>query len=235
MAQWCLFGFSTLSVITRLAVRRWQRKWSFWVSDALLVLALLPFLALVTGDTYLLSTGRFPLDPPTSSGWAKWKFASSVIFDFSLYLPRFSLLAFYYELFPVSEPRLRTGLYIVSVYTFCAFLQAVFMDAFWCGLDVQVNWSMDPTACAMWQDIVPLYINWPIGIAAELLVFILPFGIFPSLKSLHGREKAGLMCIFLLGAATVIVSVARFILIVRGLFLYTTCKPIIMFQYPFSH
>jgi hypothetical protein len=55
-----------------------------------------------------------------------------------------SLLAFYYELFPVSARGLRIGLYVATVYTLCAFLSAALIDIFWCGLDVSINWYGPP-------------------------------------------------------------------------------------------
>jgi hypothetical protein len=72
--------------------------------------------------------------------WAQWGFASTVIFDTSFYYPRFSLLAFYFELFPRSEPGLRICLYSLIVYTVACYLVTAGVDIFWCGSDVYENW-----------------------------------------------------------------------------------------------
>ncbi|KAH8694742.1 hypothetical protein BGZ61DRAFT_35229 [Ilyonectria robusta] len=221
-AEWSLFTLAFLFVVARLGVRVWQRKWSFWLADLFLVLALLPFLALVIGDTCTLLTGRGLFEEPTSAGWGKWKFASAILYDATFYFPRFSLLAFYNQLFPVSEPNLRRCLYFVAAFTVCAFLQAMFTDLFWCGANIAENWSSDTASCALWRDVTTLYISWPLGLVSEILVFALPFRIIPKLRSLQKRERTGLISIFLLGAATVIVSIARLALLIQGLLRYTT-------------
>lgn len=70
----------------------------------------------------------------------QWSFASTILFDTSFYYPRFSLLAFYFELFPPSEARLRTWLYVAIGYTVSCYLVTFGIDMFWCGLDVYRNW-----------------------------------------------------------------------------------------------
>ncbi|KAL6412773.1 hypothetical protein AUP68_03981 [Ilyonectria robusta] len=76
----------------------------------------------------------------TATNTEQWKFASAILYDATFYFPRFSLLAFYNQLFPVSEPNLRRCLYFVAAFTVCAFLQAIFTDLFWCGANIAENW-----------------------------------------------------------------------------------------------
>lgn len=90
---------------------------------------------------------------------------------------------------------------------------------------------------------LPTYIVWPLGITSELLgkditlnlvqpmltiyemlVFFLPFGMLRRLKSLRKREWNSLVLLFLLGAVTILISVARFVLNVQSIFSYDTCK-----------
>lgn len=63
-----------------------------------------------------------------------------VLFDLGFYFPRFSLLAFYYKLFPISEPRLRVFLYIVTFYTIACFFTTAGLDLLSCGFDIAKNW-----------------------------------------------------------------------------------------------
>lgn len=63
------------------------------------------------------------------------------MFDSFFYIPRFSLLAFYYELFPVSERGLRILLYTFIAYNFVCFITTIGVDVFWCGFtDISQNW-----------------------------------------------------------------------------------------------
>lgn len=55
-------------------------------------------------------------------------------------MPRFSLLAFYNELFPVKEKRLRLGLYLAAVYNVVCFLVTIGVDTVWCGIDIGIPW-----------------------------------------------------------------------------------------------
>ncbi|WDK20010.1 archaeal flagellin N-terminal-like domain-containing protein [Colletotrichum graminicola] len=189
-----------------------------------------------------MSIGRDAfVDEYFDEGFAKWKFSSSVIFDLGFYFPRFSLLAFYYELFPTAEKRLRLYLHMVTAYAVCAFFTTGFVDLFWCGADLSVNWADSDTKCTLANCVEPMYINWSIGIASELLgkcselsnlgitnkkiilVFALPFGIL-KLKALRTKDRRALFCIFLLGIFTLIISAVRFYLTVRSIWSLETCK-----------
>ncbi|OLN95498.1 hypothetical protein CCHL11_05156 [Colletotrichum chlorophyti] len=223
IAEWILLALSFIVVIARLAVRTWNRVWSFWLSEVFLLVALLFFLTLVVGDTYTLGIGKSAfVDEYYDEGFAKWKFASSVVFDLGFYFPRFSLLAFYNELFPRTEKKLRIGLWLVTAYTTCAFIAAIFVDFFWCGSDVSVNWAESDATCTLVNSSEPMYVNWSIGIVSELLVFALPFGIL-KLKALQRKERRALLFIFLLGIVTILTSIARFVLTVRSIWDYSTC------------
>lgn len=67
-------------------------------------------------------------------------YASLSLFHAGFYLPRFSLLAFYYTLFPEFLTRLRIYLHIITIYTVVCFLFCVFANLFWCGVHVSRGW-----------------------------------------------------------------------------------------------
>ncbi|KAK2052020.1 hypothetical protein LY76DRAFT_584111 [Colletotrichum caudatum] len=224
ISEWTFYALCTVIAFTRLAVRTWHKVWSFWLSEIFLMLSVLFFLVLVVGDTYTLSRGLNAfVEEYFNEGFAKWKYASSVIFDLGFYFPRFSLLAFYNELFPQHEKGLRIRLHLVTVYTACAFATTLFVDIFWCGPDVSQNWVDSDTKCTLVDSVQPMYINWSIGIASELLVFALPFGIL-KIKALQTKDRRALMCIFLLGMTTVLISIARFYLTTQSIWDYSTCN-----------
>ncbi|KAK1981191.1 hypothetical protein LZ30DRAFT_720890 [Colletotrichum cereale] len=217
LSEWIFVALCFVITIARLAVRSWHGIWSFWLSEIFLVVSVLFFLTLVVGDTYTMSMGKDAFkDEYFDESFAKWKFASSIIFDLGFYFPRFSLLAFYYELFPAAEKKLRLCLHLVTAYSACAFFTTGFVDLFWCGADISRNWADSDTSCTLANCPEPMYINWSIGIISELLVFALPFGIL-RLKALRAKDRRALLCIFLLGIATVIISAARFYLTVQSI------------------
>ncbi|KAH6971468.1 hypothetical protein BKA56DRAFT_494317, partial [Ilyonectria sp. MPI-CAGE-AT-0026] len=224
IGMWVLLAICCLVIIARLAVRAWKRLWTFWISDLFLVLALLTFMTLAVGDTYSFSKGYNSFAEYYDEGFTKWMFSSVLVFELGFYLPRFSLLAFYYQLFPVSEEKLRMCLHVATGYSVCAFLTVGLLYVFWCGVDVAQNWSSSESACKVTLIALPTYIVWPLGVISELLVFFLPFGMLRRLKSLRKREWNSLVLLFLLGAITILISVARFILNVQSIFSYDTCK-----------
>lgn len=68
------------------------------------------------------------------------RFATNYFFDVGLYLPKLSMLAIYFQLFPGHDRPLRMALYFVTAFTISAALVTIFSDTFWCGKDVSVNW-----------------------------------------------------------------------------------------------
>ncbi|KAH8882183.1 hypothetical protein GQ53DRAFT_734305 [Thozetella sp. PMI_491] len=224
--EWVIVALCLTVVGARLAVRTWQRMWAFWMSEIFLILSLLLFMSLVVGDTYTYDENRdvFSDDFWNDPAWVKWKFASAIIYDLGFYFPRFSLLAFYQELFPISETKLRTAHQWVTLFNVCAFLATGMVDIMWCGYDVSVNWSSPTPSCSMLSVSEPMYITWPISIVSEILVFLLPFPLLRRLKTLERREKNGLKILFLLGISTLIISIVRFSLLVQSMFSLDTCE-----------
>lgn len=206
-----------MTVVARLAVRAWRNTYNFWVSDACLVLGLLNFTILGIGELVIILRGQTDYTQYYSEGYAKWKYASSILFDVGFYFPRFSLLAFYHELFPISEPRLRTWLRIAITYTTAGFLNATFMDILWCGSDLSRNWSNVGQRCSLTLSTTPMYVNWAVGISCEIFILLLPVPLLGKLKKLGKGEKVAFACVLLLGIVTVAVSTTRFTLMVMSM------------------
>lgn len=68
------------------------------------------------------------------------RFATNYFFDFGLYFPKFSMLAFYFQIIPRTHPVLRKAMYAVIAFVTCASLTTLFADTFWCGTNVSINW-----------------------------------------------------------------------------------------------
>ena len=66
-------------------------------------------------------------------------YASSFLFDMGLYMPKASIIAFYWWLIPAGFRRLRIGLYIGTTYMILAGVTCLFMDALLCQ-PISDNW-----------------------------------------------------------------------------------------------
>lgn len=127
-------------------------------------------------------------------------------------------------------PWLRKALYAVAVFTGSAMITTFFLDTFWCGSEVSVNWSLEEDACNTFTSKAVFRIDWGMNIVSDMLsmlskyslysqpesdqaaVFGLPFPLLHSLQ-LQRRQIWGLIVTFCLGAVTIAMSVIRFVTI----------------------
>jgi hypothetical protein len=63
----------------------------------------------------------------------------TVFFDAMLFLPKASLLAFYFRMLPFTERRTRIALRVVIAYNIAAFICTMLLDFFWCA-PFSENW-----------------------------------------------------------------------------------------------
>lgn len=68
------------------------------------------------------------------------RFATNYFFDTGVYFPKFSIIAFYYSIVPVTHPRTRITLHVIAAITVASALVTFFGDTFWCGSNLAVNW-----------------------------------------------------------------------------------------------
>lgn len=66
----------TAAVTTRLAVRAWRGVWTFWVSDILLVLAVLLFATIAVGNIFIIGNQDSELADYSSAASAKVQLVS---------------------------------------------------------------------------------------------------------------------------------------------------------------
>ncbi|KAH4966427.1 hypothetical protein HBI78_094990 [Parastagonospora nodorum] len=136
-------------------------------------------------------------------------FVSSYFFDVGLYFPKASLLAFYWWLIPLGFRSLRITIYVATVYMACACGTSLLMNTL-IAQPISNNWSVENQKLSLWNSAEALYVNWSLNWSTDILLFVLPFFVLPSLK-LRGRQKLALCGIFSLGLITIIISLTRFI------------------------
>jgi hypothetical protein len=122
-------------------------------------------------------------------------------------------------------PKLRKALYAVTVFTGCAMTSTFFLDTFWCGRQVSVNWSLDEGACNTFASKEVFRIDWATNVSTDVFskwhvllenqdtnkttVFMIPFPLLHELQ-LNRRQIWGLVATFSLGIITITMSVVRF-------------------------
>jgi hypothetical protein len=107
------------------------------------------------GTTFqLLKSRRYNLE---ASLWScrtymlQLSFITILGYHTATYFTKFSILAFYSNLFPASSPKLRKVCYTVIGYAICSYITAMFLAVFWCGSDPSRNWAPGNTGCSLWD------------------------------------------------------------------------------------
>lgn len=178
-----LFGISTLLVLARLALRTIRQHQSLTVSDWFLIASLLDAAALFGTDTAAYNLGGMdeydPSAPPRSIEdqitLMKVSFAGNYFYDTGVYFPKLALLALYFKLIPQTLPLLRKFLYGVTALTGSFMLTTCFLDTFWCGSKVSVNWEIDGE-CSTFDSKTVFRIDWVMNLISDML------GMFISVK-----------------------------------------------------
>lgn len=98
----------------------------------------------------------------------KVAFAGNYFYDTGIYLPKLALLAFYFKLIPPTIPGLRKFLYAVTGLTVAFALTTCFLDTFWCGPNVSVNWDIEGT-CSTFDSKNVFRIDWAMNFASDLM------------------------------------------------------------------
>ena len=95
---------------------------------------------------------------------------TNYFFDFGIYFPKFSIIAFYFNLVPCTHPGMRTLLYALAALTASFSLVTFFADTFWCGPDPSVNWlDTDEEHCQAFMSMTLMRINWSMNFTSEVL------------------------------------------------------------------
>ncbi|KAJ4311208.1 hypothetical protein N0V84_010570 [Fusarium piperis] len=147
----------------------------------------------------------------TSVSLDKIRFATNYFFDTGIYFPKFSIIAFYYNLIPQTQPKMRMALYALTAITGGCALITFFGDTFWCGPDPSINWRTSHESCTVFSAMDLMRLNWSLNFITEVLNVVFPFPLIHNMTLRSRREKVALGAIFALGTITIAVSVGRFV------------------------
>ena len=97
---------------------------------------------------------------------SKVSFASNYFYDVGMGFPKMSMLAFYWGIFPSNRPTLRKAVYAVTAYVCVAYMIVLWMDTFYCGVPVSVQWSQEEGACSVFYAPIPFYFNFAMNLSS---------------------------------------------------------------------
>ncbi|KAM0552368.1 hypothetical protein ACHAPJ_007928 [Fusarium lateritium] len=211
-----LLTVATLLVLARLTLRIIRQNQSLTISDWLLIASLFDAIALFATDTAAYNLGGMDEYDPNAPERSiedqitllKVSFAGNYFYDTGVYFPKLALLALYFKLIPPTFPALRKALYGATALTGAFMTTTFFLDTFWCGRKVSLNWEIDST-CTTFDSKTVFRIDWGMNFVSDMLVFALPFPLLFGLR-LSKRYKIGLVAIFASGLITVGANIARF-------------------------
>ncbi|KAM0698125.1 hypothetical protein Q7P36_001589 [Cladosporium allicinum] len=232
ISEWILliiaYAFVGLRLYTRLIVQREKLRVSEWI----LIAAAIDALALIICEYAIPNPShqtRTKLTNPSSTvtfdlgvmdDWApsvalsKVSFASNYFYDVGMGLPKMSMLAFYWGIFPANRPTLRKAVYAVTGYVFLVYFIVLWIDTFFCGVPVSVQWSQEEGACSVFYAPEPFYFNFAMNQSSYIFVYALPLFLLPDVKSKD--HKSAIYFTFMLGLAPALICMIRFVTLKVG-------------------
>ncbi|KAI4743812.1 hypothetical protein E4T50_05850 [Aureobasidium sp. EXF-12298] len=192
-----------LRMYTRLLVQRQKLR----LSEYLLLFSALIGLGLIICDTLTFKLGVMDYWK-SSVKLSKISFASNYFYDFGMGFPKLSMLAFYWGVFPADRPTLRKAMYVVTAYVCFAYMCVLWMDTFYCGVPVSVQWSQEKGACSVFYADTPFYFNFSMNLSSYIFIYGLPLFL---LKGMSKEHKAAIYFTFSLGIIPALTTMIRFI------------------------
>ncbi|GKT48713.1 uncharacterized protein ColSpa_08894 [Colletotrichum spaethianum] len=192
-----LLGLAISLVLARLSLRLILQRQMLTSSDWMLVVSILDAIALFSTDAMAYKLGGMNDYDPTAPEapedeqirLMKVSFAGNYFYDTGIYFPKLALLAFYFKLVPPTMPLLRKVLYGTSGLTLAFAMTTCFLDTFWCGPDVSVNWDLEG-ACSTFDSKSVFRIDWGMNLVSDLLKIAAAIIVvsLPALKPLLHRR-----------------------------------------------
>ncbi|GKT71940.1 putative archaeal flagellin n-terminal-like domain-containing protein [Colletotrichum tofieldiae] len=192
-----LLGLAFSLVLARLYLRLIRQRQKLTISDWILIISMLDALALFSTDTMAYTLGgmdEYDPNAPEAPGdeqirLMKVAFAGNYFYDTGIYFPKLALLAFYFKLVPPTMPLLRKVLYGTCGLTLAFAVTTCFLDTFWCGPNVSVNWDLEST-CSTFDSKAVFRIDWGMNFVSDLLKMAAAIIVvsLPALKSLLHRR-----------------------------------------------
>ena len=171
-----LLAVALALVSLRLFLRLVLQRTRLTLSDWLLIASGIDGIALFATDAAAYRLGGMddydPDAPPAPEAeqirLMKITFAGNYLYDTGIYFPKLALLAFYYRLIPPTMPLLRKVLYVATVLTVVFAITTCFVDTFWCGSNVPVNWDPEGS-CSSFESMEIVQIDWALNITSDVL------------------------------------------------------------------
>src|SRR4051812_31192663 len=116
-------------------------------------------------------------------------YINSTMYPLSLFCLKMSFLLIYLQLFPKTMVRLRRVLFSTIALVVIGYAATIAMLLFWC-MPISANWSMNPkTRCLSWAAVPPYFFSTALHLITDLIIFILPFLLLPTLYHSASRQK----------------------------------------------
>ncbi|EXK33713.1 hypothetical protein FOXG_02885 [Fusarium oxysporum f. sp. lycopersici 4287] len=212
--EWSFMTIAYITVACRIYVRLVMRKARLFSADYWLILGLLSCQGLLICDTITYSMDAMDDFTIDNVAIRKIRFATNHFFDTGIYFPKFSIIAFYFNLVPISQPKMRIALYCLASLTTSFAVITFFCDWFWCGPDPSINWAKGEQECTSFTSMTLMRLLWSMNFTSEVLNVAYPIPLLATLKMTSTRKKIGLAVVFGLGVITIAVSVGRFVTMV---------------------
>ncbi|KAF4334220.1 hypothetical protein FBEOM_11963 [Fusarium beomiforme] len=212
--QAVLLGLSLLVVILRCWTRLYYEGKKLTLSEYFVWIGWIFALGWFISST--LSMLILARHPPSDSGiiptvdYLKAVWVAEYFFDTGIYWPKLSILTFYWYLIPDVFKSLRIGLYVITAYLMCCMITSILLNTL-IARPISDNWSIENQLNSAWNSLPNFLTQWCLNFSTDLLLFCFPFFILQHL-TLRREQKIGLVGVFSLGAITLSVSLARFII-----------------------
>ncbi|KAG9603064.1 hypothetical protein KCU77_g5814, partial [Aureobasidium melanogenum] len=207
ISEWILLVAAYVLVGLRMYTRLLVQRQKLRLSEYILLFSALIGLGLIICDTLTFELGVMD-DWEPSVKLSKISFASNYFYDFGMGFPKLSMLAFYWGVFPADRPTLRKAMYVVTAYVCCAYMCVLWMDTFYCGVPVSVQWSQEEGACSVFYADTPFYFNFSMNLSSYIFIYGLPLFL---LKGMSKEHKAAIYFTFSLGIVPALTTLIRFI------------------------
>jgi hypothetical protein len=210
--EWIILILAYILVAGRIYVKMFLRGFGLYAADYLLIAGLVACQGLLICDTLTYQMNAmddFSLTS-TSTPVKKIRFATNYFFDTGIYFPKFSIIAFYFNLVPVTNSAMRRALYALTAITAAFALTTCLCVTFWCGPDPSINWAEGHQTCTVFTSMSLMRLNWSLNFITEVLNLVFPIPLLSGLMT-STRKKIGLAVVFGMGIITIIVSVGRFV------------------------
>ncbi|KAM5434257.1 hypothetical protein MferCBS31731_006751 [Microsporum ferrugineum] len=213
---WTGFGLATVLLVSRFAIRLRLHRRLFW-DDILAGLAYIFLLGhnvlatLATPTVYLLlhlyENNKALLMPGILNDFdrlAKLVFASNFLFRCCIYSVKASLLALLWRLFR-TLPAFRRAWWVISVITIVGFSASVILPPVACP-SVTALGCLSPRTLKL--EAVSMYVTTICDVITDILIMSVPVA-FVLKSSLPNPQKLGLVGLFMLGLAVVVMAILR--------------------------